>query len=96
MKNILFIRVTPKTGSVLNISQGNPKIGLEVIKNNSKNYLLNIDELFFKILNPHNTPNNKLSGNISLISGSRICNFFYEITYEKHPDITSLALFVEI
>ena len=63
-----------------------------VIKNDSNEYYITVNELFFTILNPQNIPDNEIFGNI--ISDDKIYKLFYMIIYEKFLDNTSLALFI--
>ena len=94
MTNIYSAKVTPKSGNTLNISIDLPKFGLEVIKNSSNTYYIILDELFFKIINPQNIPNGKISKNIVAKAFETLIHVFCEIKYEEHTDITTLNLFV--
>jgi hypothetical protein len=65
-----------------------------VIKNDSNEYYITVNELFFTILNPQNIPDNEIFGNIIIYSDDKIYKLFYMIIYEKFLDNTSLALFI--
>ena len=65
-----------------------------VIKNDSNEYYITVNELFFTILNPQNIPDNEMFGNIIIYSDDKIYKLFYMIIYEKFLDNTSLALFI--
>lgn len=93
MTNIYSAKVTPKSGNTLNLNLELPKTGLEIIKNNSKTYSIIIDELFFKIINPQNIPEGRITENIIIKSVGKFFNVLYDIKYEKNLDITTLNLF---
>lgn len=65
-----------------------------VIKNDSNEYYITVNELFFTILNPQNIPDNEIFGNIIIYSDDKIYKLFYMIIYEKFLDNTSFALFI--
>ncbi len=94
MTNIYSAKVTPKSGNTLNMTMGLPKIGLEIIKNNSNAYFIVLDELFFKVINPQNIPNGKINKNVVMKAFGTLIHLFYEIKYEENSDITTLDLFV--